>query len=273
MMFFFKRTAMLCALCSLVACSENTIQSNAKAVTASVAESTVTNSNIKTYNIRSISQPYPPFNIFNADRSIGGLEVEVLDAIGRDQNIAFNHVPHFWEDIFNNLKENNISLVGGGLAREDFREYKGLVSSDPYLRSPDCAVALDEETLNNWHKDKVALVSIDDDDQEVINKFGVLPNNIIHTKSQYQSLKLIKNKEVPATMSDCSVLRYYMKSFPDVKFVMKELPMDNSEESAFAYDILLAIREDETELRDKINAGIKNIKESGELDTILKKWL
>lgn len=254
---------------SLAACSEES--KPAPQAEPQKATSAVPAANLPVYKIRTANQPYPPFNIFNADNTISGLDAEVLRAIAQNQNIKIEHVPYVWDLIFKDLDKDNVSMVGGGLAKGDFDE-EVVVLSQPYMRSPDCVAATSESSLANWQKKPIALVEVDEVDEDMINNFGVNKNNIVHVRSQYQGLQDVLSGKVPTTMSDCYVLRYYLnQSFQEHKnkFILQELPSNDGDEG---YNLVFGVRKDQTELLEKINQGIQNIKASGELDKILQNW-
>lgn len=256
---------------SLAACSEEkTATPPAESKPAEQAVQTQT-TNLPVYKIRTANQPYPPFNIFNADNTISGLEKEILDAIAQNQNIKIEHVPYVWDLIFKDLDKENVAMVGGGLAKGDFDE-EVVVLSQAYMRSPDCVAVSSDSNLANWQKKPIALVEVDEVDEDMINNFGVDKNNIVHVRSQYQGLQEVLSGQVASTMSDCYVLRYYInQSFQEhkSKFILKELPSPDGDEG---YNLVLGVRKDQTELLEKINQGIANIKANGELDKILQNW-
>lgn len=262
----------------ITACSqqknESTTNASDAATAASVAAASVaaqSAQDLPVYKIRTANQPYPPFNIYNPDNTITGLERDVLEAIAKNQGFKIQYEPHIWDLIFKDLKKNDISMVGGGLAKVDF-DLEAVNLSQPYTRSPDCIVATSESNLDNWQKKKIALVKIDEVDDEMINNFGVLRSNIQYVRSQYQGLKQVFEGQTPLAMSDCYSLRYYInQSFQDykTKFILKELTTPNSDD---AYNLVIGVRKDQTELLQKINQGITNLKANGELDKILQQW-
>lgn len=276
-MLFNSRHILVCAIMAmgLTACGEKetaaapekSVSAPVSVASASAAQNTTPSA---TYKIRVSNEPYPPFNIFNADRSFSGLEIEVLAAIAKDQNFKIEYEPFLWSQIFNDLKEKQISMVVGGLAKDDI-DGNVMTVTVPYMRAPDCLVAKTDADLEQWNKNTLALVENDENDEDVINNHGVSPKNITQVRSQYQGLKQVLDGHVKSTMSDCYVLRYTMKqSFPNAQFVVKELPIADADVEG--YDLVFGVRQDETELLQKLNQGIANIKQSGELDKILQKW-
>lgn len=157
-MLFNSRHILACAIMAigLTACveketaatPEKSVNTPVPAASAPAAQHTAPSA---TYKIRVSNEPYPPFNIFNADRSFSGLEIEVLTAIAKDQNFKIEYEPFLWSQIFNELKEKQISMVVGGLAKDDI-DGNVMTVTVPYMRAPDCVVAKSDADLEQWNK-------------------------------------------------------------------------------------------------------------------------
>lgn len=239
---------------------------SSSAVTSASAPSTA---NLPVYRVRFAYEPYPPFNILLPDGSFDGLESDILNAIAKQEGFRVEAQPYVWEVIFKDLKQSNAHLVGGGLVDEDF-DLTELVLSKPYMRSPDCVVAINPNHLKDWQKQKIVTVDSDELDDSLVKDYGVKRNNIQNVRTQYQALKTLSNKQATITVSDCHVLKHYIHgTLKNQEFSIQELPIDEGDTS---YDLVFGVRKDETELLNKINKGIEQLKQSGEMDKIIKKW-
>lgn len=252
----------------LAACGDTTDESSA--ASAEIAASTpAVMPSLPTYQVRIANEPYPPFNIFMPDHTFQGLETDVLEAIGKQQGFHVKMQPYVWNVIFKDLKQSDSHIVGGGLVDEDF-DLDELVLSQSYMRSPDCVVATHSSRLKDWHKRRVVTVLSDELDEDLVKDYQVKPNLIQNVRTQYQALDMVLNKRADVTISDCHVLKHYIYgSFKHRKFAIQELPIDEDDTS---YDLVFGVRKDETELLKKINAGIEQLKQSGEMEKIIKKW-
>lgn len=252
----------------LAACGDTTDESSA--ASAEIAASTpAVMPSLPTYQVRIANEPYPPFNIFMPDHTFQGLETDVLEAIGKQQGFHVKMQPYVWNVIFKDLKQSDSHMVGGGLVDEDF-DLDELVLSQSYMRSPDCVVATHSSRLKDWYKRRVVTVLSDELDEDLVKDYQVKPNLIQNVRTQYQALDMVLNKKADVTISDCHVLKHYIYgSLKHRKFAIQELPIDEDDTS---YDLVFGVRKDETELLKKINAGIEQLKQSGEMDKIIKKW-
>lgn len=258
----------------LAACGDTTDESSAasaaSAASAEIAASTpAVMPSLPTYQVRIANEPYPPFNIFMPDHTFQGLETDVLEAIGKQQGFHVKMQPYVWNVIFKDLKQTNAHMVSGGLAEEDF-DLSELVLSKPYMRSPDCVVAANPNYLKDWQKHKIVTVKSDELDDSLVQDYGIKRNNIQNVRTRYQALKFLSDKQAAITVSDCHVLKHYIYgTLKNQEFTIQELPIDEGDTS---YDLVFGVRKDETELLNKINKGIEQLKQSGEMDKIIKKW-
>lgn len=281
MQFSFSRSVLFVSVLALglAACSEKsqpTPQAENIAVSAPAPMAVVQPADFPVYKIRSTNQPYPPFNIFNPDHTISGLENDILNAIAYDQKIKIVHEPFVWDLMFKDLKATNAHMVGGGLVKSDFmiEGFDPIVASVPYMRAPDCVVASDPKKLNNWHTRPVALREEDDEEDDLMQNFGVAKDNITYVRSQYQGLQELLAGKLNTMMSDCSVIRYYIRqSFPEYrdKFHLKELPRTDADIDMNEH-MVIGVHQDYPELLEKINKGIENLRASGELEKIIQNW-
>lgn len=213
---------------------------------------------------------YAPYNQRNKE-GVEGLDIDIMNAIAKDQNFQVEYVALTWDTLMENAKAQNLSVVMDGIAAEDLADYPDYVLSQPYMRSGDCIYVGKAENAANWNKNKIALQPEDLLDEELIKDHKVNKGNIKHIRTLIQGLQEIIRDDVQAVVSDCGALRYVAKSplFQDYAFHESLLPNSERPESA---DLGFGVMKDDTELLNKINTGMQNIKQSGELDAIIKKW-
>ncbi len=72
------------------------------------------------------------------------------------------------------------------------------------------------------------------------------------------------NGDVDAVMAGVDIVTAYMKNNPDKLKVVGD--------AAVYEELGFAVQKGNTELLNKINAGLKNLKENGKYDELLKKW-
>ncbi|SSY79979.1 transporter substrate-binding domain-containing protein [Alysiella crassa] len=260
--------SLLLAACNADDTTSDTVSASQSSA-VSIASMPVLTENLPTYNIRFANEPYPPFNILMPNNTFEGLETDILQAIAKKQGFKIYTQPYVWDVIFKDFKQSNSHMVGGGLASEDF-DLSEIALSKAYMRSPDCVVATHAKKLQDWHKRKIITVSSDELDDSLIEDYQVKRRNIHNVRTQYQALGGLLNKQADVTISDCHVLKYHIYgTLKNQSFVIKELSIEPHDTS---YDLVFGVHKDEKELLKKINAGIEQLKQSGEIDKIIKKW-
>lgn len=269
---FQKLTLAATIMFALAACSKqnsNQAENTNAPTSASVAVNATTGVG-KVYKV-GMDYTYPPYNMRGTDSAVSGLEVDILNAIAKNQGFQVEYVPMLWNTLVSNLDKENFPIIMDGLATDDVMSYPAYTISQPYMRSGDCVFTLKPEHQKDWAKNKVSLQRDDFLDEELIKQHGVNKQNIRYVKTLILGLQEVVRQESQSVVSDCTALRYTAKnsSFKDYQFTQTLLPDSEKPESA---DLGFAVKKDDAELLEKINTGLQNIKQSGELDAIIKKW-
>lgn len=214
---------------------------------------------------------YPPYNQRSKNNGVEGLEIDIVNAIAKNQNFQVEYVTLEWDTLINHGKGHNLSMVMDGIAADDLADYPDYVLSQSYMRSGDCIYVIKAENLATWNKNKIALHPDDLLDEELVKAHGVKKDNIKHIRTLLDGFRNVVSDKVQATVSDCGAARYVAKNPLFKDFTFHESLLPNSEAPHTA-DLGFGVVKEDTELLNKINTGLQNIKQSGELDNIIKKW-
>ncbi|OPH38619.1 substrate-binding periplasmic protein [Moraxella equi] len=278
MKFLTLPTALLTSIL-LVACNQNQAPSNAGNANTATTQTTETqpaetntqvapDPSLPTYTALT-DVPYPPFEFKAEDGTVTGMEIEIFNAIAKDQGFNVQYAPHAWEGIFKSLNDNEPQFVISTVTMTDEAKENALLS-EPYYFSPYRVVALDQTKLDTWNTLKVGISASEDSADDLPDRFNVSTGNIKSYPTVFFALSGMIRGEVDVVVADSTVLLYTMngdaaKDFKD-KFVSKTLDATDSSKLVFAID------KGHPELLEKVNAGLKKLKESGELDAILAKY-
>lgn len=227
-----------------------------------------TPTNLPTY-VAMIDPVYPPFEERKPDGTVGGMEVEIFDAIAKNQGFAVTYVPHKWEGIFDSMAENKAKFVVSAVTAVPEAQVKTNLSKS-YYNSPYRVATLDSAKLASWQDQPKIAISESEDSKDELPAMGVKPEQIVPYKTVFMALSALVKGEVDAVVADSTVLQFNMNSdaYKSVanRFVSKALPSDSTS------DIVFAVDKADPELLAKVNKGIDNIKASGELKAILQKY-
>ena len=213
---------------------------------------------------------FPPFDTTDEEQNIVGLDMDLIKAIGEDQGFEVTFENLTFDGLVPALKAGNIDIIAAGMNKDDPERQKQVDFSDAYYESK-LMVAVTED--NNTIK------SVDDltPDMKVAAQTGTtgatktqeladegkIAEAVILDGLDTAMMQLL-NGDVQAVINDKPVTEAYMKKQPDkIKMVGEPL---NAENYGFA------VQKGNTELLEKINAGLANIKEDGTFDKLVDKW-
>ena len=168
------------------------------------------------------------------------------------------------------LKAGNIDIVAAGMNKDDPERQEQVDFSDAYYESQlYVAVPVDNDTINSIDDltadMKVAAQTGTTGAEKVkeLAEQGKIAEAVILDGLDTCMMQLI-NGDVAAVINDKPVTESYMKKQPDkIKMVGEAL---NAENYGFA------VQKGNQELLDKINAGLKNIKDDGTFDELVNEW-
>lgn len=213
---------------------------------------------------------FPPFDTTDDDGNIVGFDMDLIKAIGEDQgfNVEFRNLE--FGGLIGALQSGTIDIVVAGMDASEERAAQ-VDFSDPYYEaSLVVAVAADNTTIN----------SVDDltSDMKVAAQFGTtgakkvealksegkIAESVILNGLDTAMMQLI-NGDVQAVINDTPVTEAYINKQPDkIKIVGDKMEA----EAPYA----IAVQKGNAELLEKINTGLKNIKENGKFDELVEKW-
>lgn len=260
-----KKFLMTCiCACLLVSCGD-TSNSN-----------THDNKPEKTETYKILAYPYTPFVIQNGKNDLTGMEIDILQAVAKNQGISF----HFfsataqtkWDVLFNLIESKQSDVLAAGMYANDERRARFAVS-DPYMHSQFAFLVARGVTAHSFAdlKGKRVVVfanTIADHELRAApesKNMTVIPVKV----SLYEGIKKVARGEADAMYGDEVVLNYYANQFRKNNLMVSV----NRKEHAQQRDFTFLINKENTRLLTKINAGLAAIQANGELDKIKNKWL
>ena len=222
----------------------------------------------KEYKVAMNAQ-FPPFESMNSSGQIEGFDVEVMNAIAKEEGFKVTYHQQAWDGIFASLKAGDNDILISGITITDDRK-KEMLFSEPYYKItqvvlvPQGKKIVSVEDLKKMDKVGVTIGTTGDLAAQKI--LGATSEKIIRLENLPLMLKEVETGAVDAVISDSAVVADYVKKKGDKGFTMVEVPDFTVE----YYGI--AVRQDDKALMDKINSGLKKIQASGEYDKISDKY-
>lgn len=212
---------------------------------------------------------FPPMEFVDENKQIVGFDIDLITAIAKDQKFEFEIKNTAWDGIFAGLEGGEYDAILSSVTITDERKQK-YDFSDPYINAGQAVVVRMDETQIASDKDlpgkKVGAQ---------IGTTGAFAVQAISgaTLKEYDTIDLalldLVNKNIEAVVVDTPVAADYALASPQFAGKLKIVGEPFTEE----YYGLVVQKGDPKGLLPLFNAGLKNVKASGEYDKIYAKWI
>ncbi len=219
-------------------------------------------------------EAYPPFYSQDASGNWGGWEVEIVMAICADQKLDCVLTPIPWDGLIPALNAKKIDTIMNSMSITAERQ-KEIDFSDKYYNTPTAIVGPKGQKFDatpEGLKGKILGVQVSTVHAAYAKKhFGDSVAEIKEYQTQDEANQDLVAGRIDATQADSIALDAFLKSDQgkaccDLKgYVEPDLEV-------LGPGVGAGVRKDDTALKDKINAGIKDIRENGKYAEITKKY-
>lgn len=216
------------------------------------------------------SSNYEPFYSRSADGEWTGWEIEIGDAVCEAMKEECVWVPIAWDGIIPALTAKKIDAIFGSMSITDERK-KTINFSDKYYNTPAALIApkaMSVESVDDLKGKKIG-VQVSSTHSNYAEKYLSDGTEVkIYQDFNEHNQDLFAGR-VDAVVADSLALAPFLESAEGSSF---EIKMELNDEAVFGIGVGAGIRKDDTELLDKINAAIAQIREDGTYDEIAKKY-
>lgn len=213
---------------------------------------------------------FAPYEFKDEYGNVSGFDIDVMNAIGEDQGFRVENYTDRWEVIFENLDSKNRDMIAAAVPYSAERASKYLLS-DPYAPLPSTLLYLDESLNLNSLNDlsNVRIGVLDDTVQHEFFSSGQFKVKSVEPYiTTFAAVQAMAQGKVDAVAEDSGALRYIMEDLPS----LQPQYFDYEDLTAEAARKVLVIDKDQPELLEKVNAGLKTIKENGTYGKLTTKW-
>ncbi|MFW2503117.1 transporter substrate-binding domain-containing protein [Clostridium diolis] len=212
---------------------------------------------------------YAPFS-FEENGKYKGIDVELLDAIAKEEKFEYDLKPMDFNGIIPGLTSNQLDGAIAGMSITDERK-QSLDFSDGYFVSglslvvnkdnTDIKGADDIKGKNASLKKGTAGAKFAEDNEK---KYGLNLSYFDDSPSMFQA---VENKNCDFLLEDYPVIAYKIKVDPDSKLKIAGDKLTN-------VDYGFAVKKGENaDLLKKFNEGLKKLKENGQYDKIVDQYI
>ncbi|HLQ40096.1 MAG TPA: transporter substrate-binding domain-containing protein, partial [Tetragenococcus sp.] len=221
----------------------------------------------KTYKIGT-DVTFAPFEFQDEQNEYVGIDIDIINAIAKDQGFKVDLRPLGFDSSIQGVQSNQLDAMIAGMSVTTERE-KSFDFSDPYFESGiQMAVASNNDKIKSYQdlKGKTVAAKVGTESatflEENKDKYSFKTKSYDDATGLYGALK---NKTVDAIFDDYPVLGYAIKQGEKIKMV-------GDTESGAPYGFAVK-KGKNTDLLEKFNAGLKNLKDSGEYDKIINRYI
>lgn len=211
---------------------------------------------------------YAPFESQNEKGEIVGLTVDVVTAVAQKAGIEVKFVNTPWEGIFNSLQQGDRDLLASSITITDERK-QTMDFTNPYFDAYQLIAVKATSKVTKFDdlkKLKVGVQTGTTGDEVVTKQQGKNSTNIKRFESTPLALKELEAGGVDAVVADNGVVVNYVTNNPGAKF-------KTVSDKAFAPEQYgFAVKKGNTELLEKLNKGLADIKADGTYDKIYAKY-
>ncbi len=274
MKFILSITGILLLGTGLAGCDNTSSKVAPKTATVSASATTATTvakpNSGKTY-AAGVPTSYVPFGYLDERGKPTGFDIDILNAIADDQKINFDQIPGVHNTFYTQVLANKEQLGSGGLTYNEERARTYAVS-DPYRTTKNVLVYVRPELNLKELKDlaglRAGVISRNSSQEKHIRDANVPVKEVISYNTPYLAIQslLLNNSDVAVLNAD--VVATVIKSLTNQKFLVVPYAVNGE----IGQDLIFIMNRNETELVNKVNAGLKNIRNNGVYGRISEKW-
>ena len=194
---------------------------------------------------------YPPYNFINDSGEVDGFERELGDELCRRANLKCTWVTKKWDNIIPNLVAGNYDTILAGMSITDERD-EVIDFTQPYT-PPSPSVYVSKTGAG---------------DEVVTGKVAAQVSTIQASYLSQSGATLLEYALAPSGEADAALV--------DLGFARDSVAESGGKLTLVGPKVMLdsgiGIREDDSELKGKLDRAIDAMKEDGSLTTLIRKW-
>ena len=261
-------TALACSAIALSGCGNSGSTQQASQPADANASGASAPSSEKVLRVATNAE-FAPFESKNPDGSLSGFDIDLINALAKEAGYRVEFKDQSWDSLFNSLRNGDADVVVAAVTITPERQ-QSMLFTDPYFEItqvvavPEGKQVASVEDLKNLNR--VGVVTGNTGDLAASKLLGATNPKVTRFESLPLLLKELQNGGVDAAVSDSSVVMEFIKHNGDKGFTMIKVPDFEAEHYG------IALRQDDTELRDTLNKALAAIKASGEYDRIHQQY-
>lgn len=212
---------------------------------------------------------FAPFDTIDEDGNIVGFDMDLMNAIAEDQGFTVEYKSFEFDALIPAVNAGNADIITAGMNAEDPKRAEKVDFSDTYYDSGLVVLVKEDnntikgiDTLTSDMKVASQTGTTGADEANKLKEEGKIAEAVINNGFDTCIMQL-SNGDVDAVIIDKPVAENAISKTKGLKTVGDVL---NAESYGFA------VAKGNKELLEKINTGLKHVKENGTYDKLYEKW-
>lgn len=213
---------------------------------------------------------FSPFEFQDEKGNIVGIDMDILAAVAKDQGFEYDLQYIGWDAAIAACQAGQADGMIAGASITDERKASGWIFSDGYYDATQGMAVAKDSDITGFEDLKGKKVAVKNGTMSnkyadsIKDQYGFEVVTVSTSPDMYQA---VMGGQVSACFDDTPILKYSIKTGDlEMKFV------DGTENEPAQYGMAI-FNPEKQELIDAFNKGLANIKESGEYDKIIAKYL
>lgn len=219
-----------------------------------------------------VTEPtFPPFDTTNDDGEIVGFDMDLMNAIAKDQGFKVKYKSLEFDALIPALESKQADIITAGMNANDPARQAKVDFTDTYydsglvvlVKKDSNITGIDGFTSDMAVAGQIATTSADKANE--LKEQGKIAKAVILNKNS-EAIQQLENGDVQAVILDQAVAMSYLSNKKHADKIKSVGDVLNAESYGFA------VQKGNDKLKEKINAGLANLKANGKYDEIYKKW-
>lgn len=217
------------------------------------------------------AEPYPPFSAPDASGKWVGWEVDIMNAICADQKLDCKLTPVAWDGLIPALTSGQIDTIMSSMSITPERE-KTIDFSNKYYQTPAIIVGQKDQKMAPTEAGLAGkILGIQVGTSLMVYAQKYFPKSTIKTyQTQDEANQDLVAGRIDATFSDMLGIQDFLDSKDGACCENKGKVAEDP--AILGLGVGAGVRKGDTALKDKINAGIADIRKSGAYDKITAQY-
>jgi len=201
---------------------------------------------------------YPPYNFINDAGKLDGFEVELGTELCKRAALTCEFVQNDWDSMMPNLNSGNFDVIMAGMSITEERKKDRLFTQNYYPPATSFYVALSADAD---FKGGVVAAQTGTIQASHVAESGA---KLVEFKTPDETVAAVKNGEADAVLADKDYLAPIVAQSNGELVIVDQISLGEG--------VGGALRMSDTELRDKFDKAIGEMKADGSLNELIKKW-